>query len=387
MASANPAAGAGEANAGRDAGAQCGSRVQRRARDAEHYWTARPRTRNNFRVEAHALASVAAGAHGFLLATREARLCVVCVVVLVCVAFCPPVPSLAIALARVRSRLSFAPRARGEQPGTSRARLVLGAVLPITAAWALIAHAAPIGKLLVDALAPYVAFAAMGAAADLVSGPTALGARLREAGAYLVAALVVGCVFAIACALGGTRSVATLVDAQGAWPWQWALFQRPALFAAFVLYVGHAGRMLALPECAGVLVHGAQPLGRLVVCGLGACVFLGGWRWPVAAATDPDVARSLGAAAFVAKAWLLAALVDVAHRAGVGRRGVTASGFMLTLALGAVAIVAPPTAAMEAGVGLVSFVTLAIVLALSVLALARSSHPMGEGPTHAAPFA
>lgn len=338
-------------------------------------------------MEPRALIAAIAEAPGFAPSAHEARLCAVCVAVLVCVAFCPPVPSLAIALARARSRLAFAGRARQGEPGHSHARVALGAVLPITAVWALVAHAASVGKLQVDALAPYLAFAAMGVAAGLVSGPAAFGERLRVAGAYLRSALVVGCAFAIACALGGTRSIVTLVDAQGAWPWQWALFQKPALLAAFVLYVGHAGRMLALRERAGVLVHGAQPLGRLVVCGLGACVVLGGWQWPVADAIDSGVARSMGAAAFVAKAWWLAALVDVAQRAGAVRAGMTAFALVLTVVLGALALVAPPTAAFEAGVGLVSFATLAGVLALAVLVLARSSHPMGEGPTHPAPFA
>lgn len=333
-------------------------------------------------MEPRALAAAIADAPGFALAARQARLCAVCVALLVCVACCPAVPSLAVALARARSRLAFAPRVRR----TAHARAMLGDLLLTTAGWALVAHVASVGKLPVDTLTPYVAFAAMGAAAGLVSGPARFGERLRAAGAYLVSALVVGGVLAVACALGGTRSMIAMVDAQGTWPWQWALFHKPALFAAFAAYVGHAGRMLSLPESAGVLVHGAQPLGRLVLCGLGACVFLGGWQGPVSDVVDPDVARSLGVAAFVVKAWLLAAFVDLAHRAGAGRTGLTTLALLLTVFLGAFAIVFPPAPAFEASLGVVAFATIAIVFALALLVVVGSSHPMGEGPTHPAPF-
>jgi hypothetical protein len=364
---------------------------------SEHYWTRTRAARNNFHVESDALVdalvAVGSGASAVVPTAFEARLCAVCVALCVGIAFLPSVPSAAIALARARSRLAFARRVAGGQvpsPARGGLRAWLGAELPVTTAWLLIAHIAPSGKLGVDVLAPYVAFAAMGAAAGLVTGPTGLLDRVRAAGAYFVVAAAIGIVIATACALAGTRSLAALVDAQGAWPWQWALFQRPALFAGFVLYLGCAGRMLVLPERAGVLVQAVQPIGQIVVCGLGASVFLGGWRVPVLGALDPDTIASLGAVAFVAKAWLIAALADAAYRATDGRRArvpAVMPAMLAMLALASIAIARPPGAVLETCVGYVVCASVAIVFAHAVVTVMRSSRPMGEGPTHPAPFA
>ncbi len=314
-------------------------------------------------------------------AARALRLCALCVGVLVCIVCFGPVPSVTIAFARVRSRFLHAHASREAHAMHASALALLLGALPISVAWFVLARVVAVAAARgtpVAALPPYLAFAAMGAAVALGSTAHGLRQRLRGAGAYVASAVVVGFVLVAACALAGTRSIEALVQAQGAWPWQWAVFQKPAALVGCVLYVVHAGSMLALPPGAGPLAQGTRPLGRLIVCGLGAAVFLGGWQSPF---------EALGPTLFVVKAWLFVALADLAQRAGVLGAARTAFGLAIVTVATAVALVVVPAPAFELGVGRVLFASALLIVACAAIQVARSAHPMGEPPTHPAPFA
>ncbi len=227
----------------------------------------------------------------------------------------------------------------------------------------------PAGLLAVRSLSLYLGFAALSIALALTSGRGGRAQRARAALGIAGNVLVLGVLVACACALYGTRSFDGMVEGQGAWPYAWAVLQKPALLVAFPLYLVYAGRLsataLALeahPPDPGAVeaardggsLPASQPravvpaarranasgrrarrqpwatrittrlrvaervLTHVVLSAFGAAVFAGGWQSPLELpGVDP---RLLGAVCFVLKAWLFAWLLALGRRLGWGER-------------------------------------------------------------------
>ncbi|NJB67687.1 NADH-quinone oxidoreductase subunit H [Desulfobaculum xiamenense] len=97
----------------------------------------------------------------------------------------------------------------------------------------------------------------------------------------------------------GTLNLSTVVEAQGSWPWEWLGASQPLAFIIyFTCAVAETNRApFDLPEAESELTAGfhteysgmgfglfflAEYANMIVVCGVAAALFLGGWRGPVA---------------------------------------------------------------------------------------------------------
>jgi len=100
--------------------------------------------------------------------------------------------------------------------------------------------------------------------------------------------------------LTGSLSTQTIVEAQGAWPWQWYLFHDPFTLVAFFIWFGSAlaegnRTPFDLPEAESELVAGynteysgfrfslfplVEWVNVAVIGAIGTMLFLGGWRAP-----------------------------------------------------------------------------------------------------------
>jgi NADH-quinone oxidoreductase subunit H len=96
----------------------------------------------------------------------------------------------------------------------------------------------------------------------------------------------------------GTLNLSSIVDAQGNWPWQWLGAMQPlAFFIYFVCAVAETNRApFDLPEAESELTAGfhteysgmgfglfflAEYANMIVVSGVAAALFLGGWKGPI----------------------------------------------------------------------------------------------------------
>ena len=176
-----------------------------------------------------------------------------------------------------------------------------------------VAMLAPDVELKLQATPMYFAIAAVAMWSSLLNAGSAKQMWWRRTATTLVQLGTLALVIALACLLSGTRSLAELVDAQGAAPHRWGLFAQPALFLAFPLFVVILGqspaRNLSNKPWLSTLGYAALLLGRLLLCGLGAVLFLGGWSNLQLHGMGEVEARYLGAALFVAKAFSLAVVL------------------------------------------------------------------------------
>src|SRR6185436_14144796 len=184
---------------------------------------------------------------------------------------------------------------------------------------------APPGALAVHSLSVYLGLCALTVTLALMSeGPFAQRARAALSTASRMA--VMGVLVACACAASGTRALDGMVHTQGALPWQWAVFGRPALLIAFPLYVVYAARLgaetLALHAQGptATLLIAERVLTNVVLCAFGAAIFLGGWQSPHELLPPGVDGRALGAALYVVKVWGFALLLSSVRRRGIGAR-------------------------------------------------------------------
>lgn len=234
-----------------------------------------------------------------------------------------------------------AARARAARGASLRAALVDALPLPGSAALVdAIAFAVfltmPLGQYLVAArldvgLLFAVAATSLASGALLASGSAWRGMRTAAhvvwqhvPAAAAVAAVVV---------TTGSLRVEEIARDQGGCPWDWLAFRSPAMLAAFALLLScgriepgatvPAAGVAALTEASAPAAPGGAGLAaayrahRLLVCGLGAVLFLGGWLLPGIPAGVQAAHPSLqmaGAAALLAKTWVLVVLLAWARR-------------------------------------------------------------------------
>ncbi len=197
--------------------------------------------------------------------------------------------------------------------------------------------------------------------------PSVLLRALAHASPALAAVVCVA-VFA------GTVSVSGIVEAQGPWPFRWLAFEDPIVFLlvpAFVVTVLGARRVSA-EGASTAITEVFERAHLLVMSGLGAALFFGGWRIP-GGPVEPLGAGSLAAAAatalFVVKGGaLLAAGLWMRRRGAAERAWRWALPLSLPCAVGAVLALRldiPPAVDAVCGPLLAS---LAVLLLVAVLA-------------------
>ena len=197
-----------------------------------------------------------------------------------------------------------------------------------------LAHALGIGDVDVGVL--FVLAAASLAMLALVAGGgtrslrAGLGAAARVVSLEIPAATGVVAVVAMT----GSFRLEDIVRAQGGWPWRWTAFESPMALGLLVLWLvtqlaaGEPCRA-RLPEATETVPTGQLPTtggSRLfffaartnlfVMCGVLAALFLGGWQIPGLAREQVESHLGwtmLGVVLFLAKAWLLVALVLAAR--------------------------------------------------------------------------
>jgi NADH-quinone oxidoreductase subunit H len=164
----------------------------------------------------------------------------------------------------------------------------------------LIAAKLDVGLLFVVAIA--------GLASTAVAASGSFTGRGLRAAAHVVwqhapAAVALSSVVVVA----GSLRVRDIVRAQGGWPWEWLSFRSPASLVALGLVLAcarvaaprpHPSRATNAWVAASVRAHG------LVVAGLAAALFLGGWSLPGLSAAQQDSRPALemaGAACFMVK--------------------------------------------------------------------------------------
>jgi NADH:ubiquinone oxidoreductase subunit H len=105
----------------------------------------------------------------------------------------------------------------------------------------------------------------------------------------------------------GTLRVQGVVEAQGPAPWQWMVFRNPMLFALFPAVVASSLSSARLSAAEGGLVQVVEHVHVLVLAGVMATLFLGGWALPdglVSARVAPFVGGALFLLKSFAVLWL-----------------------------------------------------------------------------------
>ncbi len=207
----------------------------------------------------------------------------------------------------------------------------------------------------------------------------------------LVLAVVVACVMAS----DGTRSLASLVSRQGAYPWAWNAFGRPQLSLGCVLFVVHAARLLhGLRTHAPAASAGSAPSssswasavdlsGRLLLALSTASMFFGGWNVP------PGIESAAGrlllaGAAFASKTWLAAWLLGIVGELelGVRRRAWVSVCAVLATCGATVAWLAWPGAlGFEALFGPALFAGTVAAVLIACVQVQRAPASLGQAPT------
>lgn len=216
-----------------------------------------------------------------------------------------------------------------------------------------------------------------------------LSAGKRPLGQLAIVMLVVGS----ACALSGTRSLSGIVESQGFWPTRWGVFTQPALFLLFPVFVMIESS--AYPAVVGgsdgsrTGIQLAQALGRLVLCGTGSAVFLGGWAHQDLHVLTNIQAQTLGAALFVAKTGFVAALLRTAQNLSLGhQRSPIFIPTMLAAALALTGLWVLSGAGQELRLffGTVLASAAALIALTATVKVLRTTAPMASTPVHPAPF-
>jgi len=114
--------------------------------------------------------------------------------------------------------------------------------------------------------------------------------------------------------LEGALSLGELVRVQGALPWELTAFREPAAFVLALVYFGAIFWLLRPREGKSRQIEsGLDRVGVLFACALGAAVFFGGWQIPGVAVARSFGWQLVGAFVFVAKSWLLEAMLFAAR--------------------------------------------------------------------------
>ncbi|MBK9517897.1 MAG: NADH-quinone oxidoreductase subunit H [Anaeromyxobacter sp.] len=149
----------------------------------------------------------------------------------------------------------------------------------------------------------------------------ALFGGMRSAAQVVSYEIPAGIALMVPVLMSGTLSMQGIIQAQGAWPWQWHAFTNPACSVAFVIYfisqLAEGNRTpFDLPEAESELVAGylseysgfrfalyfLVEFGNLwVMAAVAATLFLGGWQIP--GVGPEDYAAAKGSGAFPALAW------------------------------------------------------------------------------------
>ena len=149
----------------------------------------------------------------------------------------------------------------------------------------------------------------------------ALFGGMRSAAQVISYEIPAGVAVMVPVAMAGTLSMQGIIRAQGAWPWEWAIFTNPFALLAFVVFfisqLAEGNRTpFDLPEAESELVAGylseyssfrfalyfLVEFGNLWVMGaIAVTLFLGGWQIPGVGADAFEAAR--GGGAFPALGW------------------------------------------------------------------------------------
>ncbi len=149
----------------------------------------------------------------------------------------------------------------------------------------------------------------------------ALFGGMRSAAQVISYEIPAGVAIMVPVAMAGTLSMQGIIRAQGAWPWEWAIFTNPFALLAFVVFfisqLAEGNRTpFDLPEAESELVAGylseyssfrfalyfLVEFGNLWVMGaIATTLFLGGWQVPGVSAETFQAAK--GSGAFPALGW------------------------------------------------------------------------------------
>lgn len=197
----------------------------------------------------------------------------------------------------------------------SRRNFDIAALSLAAATLLLIALVGPSTNLQFHAIPVYFGTAAVvlwvSLAVDRDAWPTRLQHAQSTFGQLIVLAISIGS----ACALSGTRSIDGVVNAQGFLPHRWAVFAELPQFILFPVFAMTMGksppRNLGFSPQSSALAYAGLLYARLLLCGMGAAIFAGGWASQELSAVGDYQARLLGALAFVTKSFGLAYLLQV----------------------------------------------------------------------------
>jgi NADH-quinone oxidoreductase subunit H len=247
-----------------------------------------------------------------------------------------PVPAIVAAMVqRVASRMRAA-RGASLRPAMADALPLPGAAALVDALALALFLAMPLGQYLVAArldvgLLFAVAATSLAMAALVASGSALRGVRaaVHVAWQHVPAAVAVAAVVVTT----GSLRVQEIARDQAGCPWDWLAFRSPAMLVALVLLLscarielaagGPASGVASLTEAPGPAAPGATGLAvacrahRLLVSGLAATLFLGGWLLPGVPAAVQEALPPLqiaGAVLLLAKTWLLVLLLACARR-------------------------------------------------------------------------
>jgi NADH-quinone oxidoreductase subunit H len=211
---------------------------------------------------------------------------------------------------------------------------------------------------------------------------------------------------AIALAIGqvGAIELAEIVRLQGGAPWQFAAARYPSCAILGVVYVvaalGILRTRLRDASKSGAVSPDAPPAhaalleraGLLLAAALGVTTFLGGWQLPGVTALRGNGLFLAAAAVFVAKTWLLAALLLGASRVTTSLRPRDVQALVLKKLVPGLVVAAAVVAASRRLVPSIAVETafgatlVALTVLFSVRMAARVRAAVGRPEPHASPF-
>ncbi|MDD9934682.1 MAG: hypothetical protein OXT09_13820 [Myxococcales bacterium] len=329
--------------------------------------------------DARPIALSLAGLDAPTIDISDQRLSIVLCFTLLCLLLLSPLPPPAAWFARWRERLRSAPPQRLRLwGGQRRAALPAGASLlaradrlarcvlwpaALSLAAVLVVLLEPAGVLRLRSLSIYLAFAAVSVGLSFLAETGSARARVRVAADVGFRMMVLVVLILCACALSGTRTFDGMVADQGAWPWQWALFRKPALLISFPLFLVFAARLgaatLALgdehrPGAAARLLVAERVLTNVVLSAIAVAVYAGGWQSPPEIYLEQVPPRLTGAVLFVLKCWGFAAVLQLARRVELGARlrwPATAAVCAAVVVLTALDVYLDPSQALDLALG------------------------------------
>lgn len=245
----------------------------------------------------------------------------------------------------------------------------------------------------VDAFQLYLAMAALLVWLSQRPPASSLGLRFRRAQLPLAQMGLMALIILSTSLATGARSLHDVVEQQGALPLRWGLFTQPGLLLLFPVFVLLECRPAAIdpgpkPWIQG-LTYAGLVMARLLVCGVGAAVFLGGWASHELSFLGPLRAHLLGTLLFALKAYGVALLLHAARALSLGQRSSPWS--QLALCAGSMALtISYVILGLGEDARLLSGTVMSTAAALVVttagIKVLRSKAPMGSTPKHVAPF-